>query len=185
MRAEDLLKYGIPVVIVAAIMYLFATRQQAPAAAGAPSAVTPVASGVEGQLIRMAQTQGAPDYIVRSLTPTDLGLASWSVTAGGAGWTNMVNTTVADQRWIAITGVSYYEATPLATQIRIQAGASMREYWPLTFIAGLQSHMWTDDTPPIAQQNQPVIIDVNFTGAATETISLMGIVVEKRGMTVA
>jgi hypothetical protein len=55
----------------------------------------------------------------------------------------------------------------------------------LDWIAGLESQVFTDTSPSIAQQNQPVIIDVYAKAAATEGINIMGTVVERRGMVVA
>ena len=189
---DDILKYGLPAVLGIGLLYFLSQRQQ-PVAVAAAAPITPpavpglpgiVPTGVSATLAQMAASQGAPDYIIRPLIAQDLGLTDWSVTAAGAGWTNMINANVADQTWIAITGVSYADTTPTATQMRIQAGASYRQYWPLSFIAGLESAVWTAPSPVIAQQNQPVIIDVNFTAADTEIIVLMGVVAEKRGITI-
>jgi len=187
---DDIWKYGLPALLGIGLLYFLFQRQQpvaAPAAAGIALPAQPgmpgiIPTGVEGQLAALAASQGAPDYVIRPLRPQDFGLNSYQVTAGGAGTVNMCTAAVADQTWMAITGVSYFEATPVATQLSIQGGASFRQYWPLTMIAGLQSHVWTAPVPVIIQQNQPVIIDVMFRGAGTVGINLMGVVAEKRGL---
>jgi len=177
------------------IIYLV-TRQQV-AQQAAPQVQIPemgpvavpgvVKTGVQGNLLAIASQQlGIPasQLVVRSLRPEDLGLtASFNVTAAGVGWTNMVNTAVADNTFISFDGCSYGGTN--FSQLRIQAGARTAEYWPLTWIAGLQSQVFYDTTPTIAQQLQPVIIDVYAKAAATESIDIMGTVVERRGMVVA
>jgi hypothetical protein len=185
------------------VIYLVATRQQPAAAAvaavpGAAAATEqyPVpsfsgepsagAANVTNTLLSMASQQlGLPpsELSVRGLRPQDLGLTTFNITAGGAGWTNVCTATVADNTFIAFTGCSYGGTN--FGQLRIQAGARYAEYWPLTFIAGLVSQLWYDDSPSIAQQNQPVIIDAYAKAAATESINIMGTVVEKRGLTIA
>lgn len=167
---EKYLLYAIPLIGAAALVFYLMTKQQAAAPAAAP-----------GQAV----AQVLPSNLVkRGLTPQDLGVTDFNLTALGAGWTNMVNTAVPQGiKEIKFTGLSY--SGTLASQVRISAGTSMREYWPVRYIAGLISHVWYDDSPSVALENQPVVIDVNFTGAATEYIGLMGEVTEIRGRTVA
>lgn len=171
------------------ILYYLVTRPApvaaAPAAAAPPTVVKP---GIEGILLDMAMKQtGLPEseIVIRGLRPQDLGLNNWSHTSVAANaWENMATGTVADSTFIAFTGVSY--AGTNFSQLRITSGAAVREIWPIAFVAGLRDQLWHDNTPSIAQQNQPVIIDVIAkAGAATESVNIMGVVAEKRGMVVA
>ena len=142
--------------------------------------------GTTQTLLQMASQQlGLPqsELVVRGLIPQDLGLITFSITAAGAGWTSVCNTATPDNTFISLEGCSY--GGTVFSQLRIQAGSRYVEYWPLTFISGLQNQLWYDDSPSVAQQNQPIIIDAYASGAGTENINIMGTVVEKRGITIA
>jgi hypothetical protein len=172
MEMKQLLMYAVPIGIAGAVIYYFATKQ--PAAAGA----APV-TAAPSQMLPAPQ-----DTITRGLIPTDLGVNSWNFALLANTWNTVVNTTVPrGVKSIKFTGISYGGTN--ASQIRITAGTSVREVWPIKFVAGLQSQLWYDDSPSTALENQPVIIDVYATGAATETISIMGEVAEIRGRTIA
>ena len=181
---EKYLPYIIIGGLGAAVLYYLSTK---PALGGAAAPmVVEVKPGVQGNLLQRASQQlGIPqsELVVRGLRPQDLGLVTWDITSVGAGWTSVANTAVADNTFISFDGCSYGGTN--FTQMRIQAGARYMEYWPLTFITGLESQLWYDDSPSIAQQNQSVIIDVYAKAGATETINLMGTVVERRGMVIA
>ena len=182
-KMEQVLMYGIPIAIGGAIVYLLATKP-VQAAAGAAAPQEAIKPGIEGELMSMAMRQlGLPqsEIVIRGLRPQDLGINTFNVTAGGAGWATMANTAVADNTFIAFTGCSY-SGTNFA-QLRITSGASVREYWPISFIAGLESQLWHDDSPSIAQQNQGVMIEAYAKAAGTEEINIMGVVAEKRGIT--
>ncbi|MHA1852600.1 MAG: hypothetical protein ACTSUF_03725 [Candidatus Heimdallarchaeaceae archaeon] len=194
MQIEKYIPYIIIGGVGLGIIYFLATRtpsqEQQPLETEIPvgPAAMPgvIKTGIQGQLLAMASKQlGIPssELVVRSLRPQDLGLTDWNVTAAGAGWVTMANTTVADNTFISFDGCSYGGTN--FSQLRITAGARTAEYWMLDWIAGLESQVFYDTTPTIAQQNQPVIIDVYAKGAGTESINIMGTVVERRGMVVA
>jgi len=183
-KMEKVIMYGIPIVIGGAIVYYLATKPAAPAAAAGAAPQEVMKPGIEGELMSMAMRQlGLPqsEIVIRGLRPQDLGINTFNVAAAGAGWTTLANATVADNTFIAFTGCSY-SGTNFA-QLRITSGASVREYWPISFIAGLESKLWHDDSPSIAQQNQPVMIEAYAKAAGTEEINIMGVVAEKRGIT--
>ena len=201
MKTEHIVYLGIGAIAVGAVIYYFLTQQPAPAAVvagearsemvkvGMPSFTgTPPATGAGSNLLAIASQQlGIPqnELIMRSLRPEDIGLTtSFAFTSTAANtWENWVSTTIADNTFIALTGVAYSGTT--FRQMRIQAGARYVEYWPLSFISGLESQLWFDSSPPIVEQNQPLVIDIISTAAATEYPALMGTVVEKRGLVIA
>jgi len=167
------------------LIAFFLTRKPAVAPPTVAAPAAPVKVGIEEQMIAAASKQlGVPreGLTVRGISPTDLGLTSFSFPLV-AGANTIVNTTVADSRFIAITDITY-DGT-VASSMTIQAGGRMAEMYPLRFIAELEGKTWHDATPTIIQQNTPVVITVQATGAATELISLRGIVVEKKGMVLA
>lgn len=195
--------WAVPIGLGVGALYLLSKSQAPPTTAktvpGATQAVSnyiptfsgEMSSGATGApltLLSIASQQlGIPpsELTVRGLRPEDLGLTtSWNFTSGAVNtWENWINTTVADNRFIAFQGVSY--AGTNFSQIRIQAGARYVEYWNLNFISGLVSKLWFDDSISIAEQNQPVVIDVISKAAlATESIDIIGTVVEKRGLTI-
>ena len=195
-KIEQILTYGIPLALGGLIVYGWLKQAQAPPTAIAPTA-PPIAvptytgelpagaAGLRTDLLSMAEQQlGIPrsELVMRGLRPEDLGLTtSWSFTSTAINtWENWVTATVADNTFIAIEGVAYGGTS--FSQIRINAGAATSALWNLNFVAGLQSQLWYSASPIIAQQNQPVVIDVISNAVATETIGLMGTVVERRGM---
>lgn len=167
------------------VLYLLS---QKPATAGAEG-VTPATPkySLEDRLLSIASRQlGIPtsELVVRSLIPSDIGTTTYNFPLN-AGWNTIANTAVADNRFIALTGVTYGGATPVATEIRIQAGGRVAEYWNIQNLPLLQTPTFTDTSPTIVQQNQLLLIQVYATGAsASENINFSGIVVERRGMTI-
>lgn len=182
------------------VMYYMATRQPVPAVAVAPGAPpapmsVPTYTGelsvgameARNILLSLASKQlGLPpgELVMRGLRPEDLGLTtSWSFTSTAANtWENWITATVADNTFISIDGVSYGGTS--FSQLRIQAGARYSAFFDLNFISGLISQLWYSMSPVIAEQNQPVIVDVISNAVATEFISLIGTVVEKRGLVI-
>lgn len=170
MKIKQLLTYAIPIAIGGAVIYYLVTRPPAvpPAAVPTPPTMVPVPEGT----------------ITRGLIPADLGVTSWDFALLANQWNTVINTTVPrGVKSIKFQGVSF--AGTNATQIRITAGAAVREIWSITRIPGLISQIWYDPSPSTATENQPVIVDVYSKGVATETVSLIGEVTEIRGRTIA
>ena len=169
------------------VLVFFLMRKPAAPVIAAPAAAqaAPIKVGIEDQMIDMASRQlGVPreGLTVRGLSPTDLGLTSYNFPLV-LGANTIVNHSIADSRFIAITGITY--TGTVASSMTVQAGGSMIEAYPIRFISALQNQTWHDTSPTIIQQNWTVQIVVQATGAATELIALDGIVIEKRGMVLA
>lgn len=190
MKAEDkklLLIAGLIGAGALGVAIYFLTRQPAAPVVGAIPAVAaaPIKVGFEDRMIEMASKQlGLPreELTVRGLSPTDLGLTSFNFPLV-LGANTIVNHTVADNRFISVSGLTYVGA--VASSMTIQAGGAMVEQYPIRWIAALEGATWHDTSPSIIQQNQTVIITVNATGPATELIAILGLVVEKKGMVLA
>lgn len=161
-----------------------------PAVAAGVSAITPsgVPTTCREKAIFLAQQQlGLPEseLTIRSLLPQDLGLNTWSLNLAAVGWNNgVINTAIADNRFLCITGVSY--AGTSAEQVRVRVGASTVANFNIERIAGITTTHHIDITPILAQQNLPVVVDV-FASAisATDNVILTGTTIEKRGMLLA
>ena len=142
-----------------------------------------------GRAIALAMQQlGLPEseLTIRSLIPQDLGLTTWSLNLAAANAWNagVINTSVADNRFLCITGVSYAGAA--AEQIRVRVGASTVAQFSIEQVPGITTTHHIDISPILAQQNLPVVVDVYASAvSATDNVILEGTTVEKRGMLVA
>ena len=157
---------------------------------GVPTSAQPLAvpTTCRGKAIALAKQQlGLPEseLTVRSLIPQDLGLTTWSLNLAAVGWNaGVINTSVADNRFICITGVSY--AGTAAESVRVRVGASTVAQFSIEMVPGITTTHHIDIQPILAQQNLPVVCDV-FASAisATDNVILEGITVEKRGLLIA
>lgn len=141
-------------------------------------------TGVRGELISIAMQQtGLPEegLTIRSLLASDIGLTTWSMNLSIANaWNTAVNTTVASDRFIAITGVSY--AGTSAESVRITAGGSRLAEFSIERIPGITTTHHIDIRPVIVEQNQNITIDVYASAiSTTDNVILEGITVEPRG----
>jgi len=177
---------------------LFILLKKPAPAVGIPAVGVPVAPGVpaeavpttcQGKAIALAKQQlGLPEseLTVRSLIPQDLGLTTWSLNLAVANaWNSgVINTSVADNRFLCITGVSY--AGTAAEQVRVRVGASTVAQFSIQHVPGITTTHHIDISPILAQQNLPVVVDVYSSAiSATDNVILEGTTVEKRGMLVA
>lgn len=143
----------------------------------------------QGRAIQLAKQQlGLPEeeLTVRSLIPEDLGLTTWSLNLASAGaWnSNVISTSVADNRFLCITGVSYSGSA--CEQIRVRVGASTVAQFSIEQVAGITTTHHVDISPIFAQQNLPVQVDVYASAvSATDNVILEGMTIEKRGMLIA
>ncbi len=182
-------------IVGALTLLLLIKKKEAVAVApvGVPVGVPAVAeaslpAGCQGQAIQLAQQQlGLPmeELTVRSLIPQDLGLQTWSLNLAAVGWnTGVINTSVADNRFICITGVSY--AGTSAESVRVRVGASTVAQFSIQHVPGITTTHYIDIAPILAQQNLPVSVDVYASAiSATDNVILVGTTVEKRGMLLA
>ncbi len=148
---------------------------------------TPSVGAVAGvtDIMAMAEQQlGLPrsELVMRGLRPEDIGLTtSFSFTSTGVNtWESWFSSVVPDNVFIVIQGVSYSGSS--FSQLRISAAASTSGYFNLNFIAGLESQLFYAAQPIIAQQNQLISGEIISNAIATENVSLMGTVVERRGL---
>ena len=143
------------------------------------------------ELLRRAQDQlGLPreELILRDLRSDDLGLTGkwWFAVTLTASWNNLINTyTIADNRFICISGIFTEEATPTVHSIKINRAGSDARWWNVQRV-GLQddNEMHIDD-PIIVDQNQVITIsgyNALTATTSTEEIGFIGCVAEKRGM---
>lgn len=124
------------------------------------------------------------ELTVRGLIPLDLGLNTFDF-ALNPGWNTVVSTSCANGRFIMFTGLSYYSANPVATEVKLNLGSSASEVYGIQQVAYLENHTFTDTSPSIARQNYPIQIQVYASAAsASEPIIFSGVVVERRGMTI-
>lgn len=171
---------------------IFLLRKPAPVVAapvGVPEVPAPaIPTTCQERAIALAMRQlGLPqeELTVRGLIPQDLGLTTWSLNLANVGWNSgVINTAVADNRFLCITGVSY--AGTSAEQVRVRVGASTVANFNIERIAGLTQTHYIDIAPILAQQNLPVVVDVFASViSATDNVILVGTTVEKRGMVLA
>jgi len=166
-----------------------------PAAVGVPVGVPagvpamPVPTTCREKAIALAMQQlGLPEseLTVRSLIPQDLGLTTWSLNLATANaWNSgVISTSVADNRFLCITGVSY--SGTAAEQVRVRVGASTVAQFSIEQVPGITTTHHIDITPILAQQNLPVSVDVYASAiSGTDNVILEGTTIEKRGMLVA
>lgn len=178
---------------IAALFFLF--KKDAPAVAMPAGIGVPVSVPVsvpttcrERAIVAAMQQLGLPEseLTVRSLIPQDLGLTTWSLNLAAANAWNagVINTSVADNRFLCITGVSY--SGTAAEQIRVRVGASTVAQFSIEQVPGITTTHHIDIAPIFAQQNLPVQVDVYASAiSATDNVILEGTTVEKRGMVVA
>ena len=163
---------------------------RAPAVAGVPGvpvAPTQMPTTCQERAIQLAEQQlglSRDQLTIRSLLPQDLGLNTWSFNLAAAGWNTVINTSVADNRFLCITGVSY--AGTACEQIRVRVGASTVAHFSIEQVPGITTTHHIDISPILAQQNLPVVIE-GFASAiaGTDNVILEGITVERAGMVLA
>ncbi len=180
------------------VIYYLKNRQPVAALQPQPSIVqqpipqlpAPKALNITDRMIKMAQDQlglSRDDITVRSLIPSDFGLTTWNFDLS-SGSNSIVSSSISDNTFIAITGISYppVSAGNAATEVNINAGARTAEIWPIQWIPDLENPVWEDPDPTIVQQNESVGITVFATKSATgEPLIFQGVVVERRGLTIA
>lgn len=145
------------------------------------------------ELLRRAQEQlGLPreEIILRDLRSDDLGVTGkWHfAVASTLAWNTLINTySIADNRFICISGIFTEMSTPTVHSIRITRAGSVARWWNVQRV-GLQddNEMHIDD-PIIVDQNQTITIegyDGLTTTATSEEIGFIGCVAEKRGLVI-
>jgi len=178
---------------IAGLFFLMKKPAPAVSMAGMP-AITPgmpvvAPTTCQGRAIALAMQQlGLPEseLTVRSLIPQDLGLTTWSLNLAVANAWNpgVINASVADNRFLCITGVSY--AGTAAEQVRVRVGASTVAQFSIEQVPGITTTHHVDISPILAQQNLPVQVDIYASAiSGADNVILEGVTVEKRGMVIA
>jgi len=170
---------------------LFFLIKKEPEILGIPSTSqisAPIPTTCQERVIALAMQQlglSESELTVRSLIPQDLGLNTWSLNLASANaWNTVINTSVADNRFLCITGVSY--AGSAAEQVRVRVGASTVASFSIEHVPGITTTHHINISPILAQQNLPIQVDVYASAiSATDNVILEGITVEKRGMVLA
>ena len=148
------------------------------------------------EVLRRAQEQlGLPreEIILRPLRPEDIGYTSAKfkkAISTTLGWNTLVNTyTVADNRFVCISGVFTEESTPTRIhQIKINRAGSDARFWQVQRVALQDNNEMHVDDPIIIDQNTQLTITaynglLTTTGSNTwEEFGFIGCVAEKRGM---
>jgi len=152
------------------------------------------------EVLRRAQEQlGLPreEIILRPMRPEDVGWNPLGRTPKfkvsiktTLGWNQLVSTyTIADNRFVCISGVFTEESTPTRIhQIKINRAGSDARYWPVQRVAMQDDNELHVDDPIIIDQNTQLTI-TGYNGLLTTTsantweeFGLIGCVAEKRGM---
>ena len=148
------------------------------------------------EILRRAQEQlGLPreEIILRPLRPEDIGYAQAkykTAIATTLGWNYLVTTyTMADNRFVCISGVFTEETTPTRVhQIEITRAGSVARIWNVQRVALQDDKELHVDDPIIIDQNTQLSIRaynglLTTTSANTwEEFGFIGCVAEKRGM---
>ncbi len=155
---------------------------------GVPVVVPEVPTTCREKAIFLAQQQlglSEDELTVRSLIPQDLGLTTFSLNLAQVGWnTGVINTNVADNRFLCIQGITYNGSA--CEQIRIRVGASTVAQFSIQQVPLITTTHHIDIAPVLAQQNLPISVDA-FASAisATDEVIFSGHTIEKRGMLIA
>jgi len=131
---------------------------------------------------------GAEDIIIRQLRPEDLGLSTAASTfnISSTGWNTIIDTTIADNRFVGIHGVLIGESgTSVVTQLKVtRAGQDVR-YWHIQDVNFLESPVIYFDDPVTVDQNTSITIKAYALATDSEwRCTFLGAVAEKRGLLV-
>ena len=145
------------------------------------------------EILSRAQMQlGVPreEIILRDLRSDDLGVTGkWSFTVTSTcGWNNLINTqTIADNRFICISGIFTEESAPVVHSIKITRAGSVARWWNVQRVGLQDDNELHIDDPIIVDQNTTVTIE-GYNGLTTtavhEQIGFIGCVAEKRGLVI-
>lgn len=154
--------------------------------------VSPVARAEKEQTTRekllsiAMRESGLPqeELVTRGLIPSDFGLSYWGFDLTANMWNTLVSTSVPDQTWVSIDGLSY--AGDSVTELKVTAGGAVKEIWNVQFVSVLENKMWLDPTPTIVKQNQMLSISAYSKNTTSgDSIALLGTVVQKVGIVTA
>ncbi len=131
------------------------------------------------------------ELVTRPLRPEDIGFSNpvfnSTVASGGTlTWSNLVNTyTIADNRFIGITGVFYDTTRPNLTQFRITRSGKTTRLWSIQQIRDFEDKIGYADDPFTVGQNEQITIERYATTAVKEDkTGFIGVVVERKGLVI-
>lgn len=130
------------------------------------------------------------EIIVRMLRPEDIGLSNpewtFNVASGDAWNTGMVNTAIADNRFVGIHGILIEESGAQAgLQLKVTRMGQVKRYWHIQGVNTLESPTIFFDDPIMAEQNTTLTIDIYATAADADfRLCFLGAVAEKKGLLV-
>ncbi|KKM97077.1 hypothetical protein LCGC14_1171680 [marine sediment metagenome] len=137
------------------------------------------------------EEMGLPEdeIVVRPLRPEDVGFANpvytSTIAAGStAAYSNFINTyTIADNRYIGIFGVGYDNSENNVTALRFTREGKTARIWSIQQVADFEDKVGYGDDPITVEQNTQITIEkYSITTTDSDTTSLVGVVVEKRGL---
>lgn len=136
------------------------------------------------------------EVVVRDLRPEDLGASSADFYVGtkATDWLELVsNQTIGDNRFVGINGIQIQDTTstndlgvelePAISQIKITRKGSVAAYWVVKPVWSFESRVGYTDNPITIDQNTTVTIEAwARTASSLKGFTLLGAVVEKRGL---
>lgn len=128
------------------------------------------------------------DIVVRPLRPEDVGLSNpeWTFNLASANaWaTNMLNTTISNNRWIGINGFLVEESGAQAgTQVKLKVMGIDRRYWTIQGVNMLQDSTIFFLDPLTVDENTNITMDIYGTDIDADfRLVVLGVVVEKKGI---
>lgn len=136
------------------------------------------------------------DLVIRDLRPEDIGASSadFRVGTANADWATLIdNKTIGDNRFVGIYGVVLADTggtdafglpnEPPISQIRITRKGSMARYWNVKPVWAFQSKVGYTDDPVTVDQNTTITVEAwSRTASSLEGFTLLGVVVEKKGL---
>lgn len=138
---------------------------------------------------RASKELGLPlgELVVRPLRPEDIGLPNpaWSLNCTDADdWNTVIDgQTIADTRFVGISGVFHAEGAGEATQVKITRESSDVRYWDVTNIRNWDNNTGYADDPVTVDQNTTLSVQIYCTTASTlVNFGFLGAVCEKKGI---
>lgn len=129
------------------------------------------------------------ELIVRPLRPEDIGFPNAvfaSTIASSGAWTNMVNTyTIADMRFVGLTGIVYDLNRANIVQLRVTRSGKTSRLWSIQQIRDFEDKIGFADDPITVDQNTQLTIERYATTAVkSDKTGFVGVVVERRGLVI-
>ena len=151
-----------------------------------PTDIKAIQAQVDEKLLEIASRElGVPrdQLVVRDALPDeDFGFSTpqYTITPSAAGWNDFVNTTVDDNRFIAIYGIAAVDADNV-TYVKFTSGAKTLDYWEVESLQAQQNKFKIATSPIILRQNTAIRIQIYATSTDSVIMPLLARVVEVKG----